>query len=321
MLEFKGLYGQLLRQYIEFKRNLGYKYESEYRYRDFDHFTQDKGCLSVGLTKELLDKWGTKRPNESESNCYKRINDIRNFSIYLNSLGFQSYVPRQSKSYKTTFVPYIFSHTEIQRFFTACDNLPITGYSNLTWVLPAVFRLIYGSGLRVNEALMLKYKDVNIREQYITIRDSKNGQERILPFTDSVNKVLKEYLKYREKLNVPSEYFFIKKDGGFCSRDSIYKWFRKILYHAGISHGGRGLGPRVHDFRHSFCVHSLAVMAEKGLDLYYSLPILSKYIGHSSLEATDKYVRLTADIYPDIMSEMNNLCSYVFPEVNNYETE
>lgn len=321
MLEFQGLYAQLIRDYIEFKRNLGYKYESEYRYRDFDRFTQEQGCMSLGLTKELFDSWGTKRFNETESNRYHRISEIRNFSIYLNSLGIQSYVPRTHKNYKTTFVPYIFSIDEIQQLFESCDNLPITGYSNVTWVLPAVFRLLYGCGLRVNEALLLKCKDVNMKEHYIIIRDTKNNQDRILPFTDSVAEVLNKYLKYREKLNVNSDYFFIKKDGSLCSRDSIYKWFRKILYQAGIPHGGRGHGPRVHDLRHSFSVHSLATMAREGLDLYYSLPILSKYLGHKSLEATDKYVRLTADMYPEIINEMDNLCSYVFPKVNDYETE
>ena len=34
------------------------------------------------------------------------------------------------------------------------------------------------------------------------------------------------------------------------SINSLYKWFRKILWKAGIPHGGRGIGPRVHSFRH-----------------------------------------------------------------------
>lgn len=61
-------------------------------------------------------------------------------------------------------------------------------------------------------------------------------------------------------------------------------------------------------------------MDELGLDLYYALPILSKYLGHKTLEATDKYVRLTEEMYPGIMSQMNQLCSYVFPEVMSHET-
>jgi len=56
-------------------------------------------------------------------------------------------------------------------------------------------------------------------------------------------------------------------------------------------------------------------MSESDLDLYYSLPILSQYLGHQSLEATDKYVRLTSDMYPKLIKEINNLCSYIFPEV------
>ena len=56
-------------------------------------------------------------------------------------------------------------------------------------------------------------------------------------------------------------------------------------------------------------------MAGNGIDLYYSLPILSAYLGHQSLEATEKYVRLTAEMYPGLISEVNNICSYAFPDI------
>jgi len=56
-------------------------------------------------------------------------------------------------------------------------------------------------------------------------------------------------------------------------------------------------------------------MAENGLDLYYSLPILSEYLGHQSLEATDKYVRLTSEMYPGLLNQVAGICSEVFPEV------
>jgi hypothetical protein len=51
------------------------------------------------------------------------------------------------------------------------------------------------------------------------------------------------------------------------------------------------------------------------LDLYYSLPILSKYLGHKSLEATDRYVRLTEEMFPAVLEKANKVCAYVFPEV------
>ena len=110
--------------------------------------------------------------------------------------------------------------------------------------------------------------------------------------------------------------FLQKKNREGYSAESVYIWFRKILFNAGTSHGGRGLGPRLHDVRHPFSVHSLKAMSEAGMDLYYSLPILSNYLGHQSLEATDKYVRLTSDMYPELIQNTNKLCEYVFPEVN-----
>ena len=112
----------------------------------------------------------------------------------------------------------------------------------------------------------------------------------------------------------------MKRNGRCCNPKAIYEWFRKVLWEAGISHGGKGQGPRLHDLRHVFSVHSLVAMAELGLDLYYSLPILSEYLGHQSLEATEKYVRLTSEMYPKLIYDVNSICAYAFPEVNCYET-
>jgi integrase/recombinase XerD len=63
-------------------------------------------------------------------------------------------------------------------------------------------------------------------------------------------------------------------------------------------------------------VHSLATMSKSGLDLYYSLPILSTYLGHQSLEATDSYVRLTAEMYPELIKKSSDICSSVFPVID-----
>ena len=77
---------------------------------------------------------------------------------------------------------------------------------------------------------------------------------------------------------------------------------------------------RLHDLRHTFAVTSLAHMAESGIDLYASLPILSNYLGHQSLGATNHYVRLTSNMYPDLITDVNTVCLDVFPKFKNYET-
>ncbi len=315
-MEFYGANACLIKQYINFKRSMGYALDNTYTFKMFDEFSIKNGADFIGLTKVLADKWAEKRPNESEVTRYKRVNDIINFSVYLNQLGYQTYIPRQLKAYQSTFTPYIFSKEQLSSFFNACDTLEIGRKSPMKYILPVLYRVIYGCGLRVNEALKLKCEDVNLDEGYIVIRETKNGSDRILPISNSLKEICVQYSKcYLSTFN-SCDYFFGQGNGKKFSSDRVYRWFRKILWKAGIPHGGKGMGPRVHDFRHSFSVHSLAEMSRKGLDLYYSLPVLSRYLGHSSLEATDKYVRLTSDMYPELMQDVNSLCSYLFPEVN-----
>jgi hypothetical protein len=77
---FHGANAYFLEQYIAFSRNMGYALKDIYKFRMFDLFTIENGVTPVGLTRELADKWAEKRPNESESNRYKRVNDITNYS-------------------------------------------------------------------------------------------------------------------------------------------------------------------------------------------------------------------------------------------------
>src|SRR5690625_4513848 len=104
-MKFHGVNAYFLEQYIAFKRNLGYSLSNIYTFKMFDEFTIKNEVNSIGLTKELALKWVEKRPNESDITRYKRVNDIINFSVYLNQQGYTSYIPRQLKSPQSTFTP------------------------------------------------------------------------------------------------------------------------------------------------------------------------------------------------------------------------
>lgn len=56
-------------------------------------------------------------------------------------------------------------------------------------------------------------------------------------------------------------------------------------------------------------------MADQGIDLYCSLPILSTYIGHTSILATERYIRLSKEIYPDIETKISSITGMIYPEV------
>lgn len=72
---------------------------------------------------------------------------------------------------------------------------------------------------------------------------------------------------------------------------------------------------RLDFLRHTFACHTLQAAEKRNVDLYAALPILSTYLGHASIQATSQYLRMTAEVYPDIMDAVNALCSYVIPEV------
>ncbi len=68
-----------------------------------------------------------------------------------------------------------------------------------------------------------------------------------------------------------------------------------------------------HCTRHTFAVHSLHNLVSKGEDTYCIMPILSKFLGHKDLRGTERYVRLTHEIYPDINNMMYQLTANIYP--------
>lgn len=318
MYEYKSSLAPFFISYVDFKRSLGYKFQDISTFKNLDQFLCEYSHDdSIGLSEKILSTWCGHRTNESDRNRYNRIVELKGFTAYLNRLGYPSFVPQLPKRYSSTFTPYIFTHEELSRFFDACDRYEYhANYQSLHQILPALFRLLYGCGLRISEALSLRCEDVDLSEGRITIHETKNGEERRLPLSDSLKAVLEQYTAHWRPNTCGREFFFVKQNGEPCSRNTVYHRFRKILFHAGISHGGKGKGPRVHDLRHSFSVHSLASMADQGMDLYYCLPLLSQYLGHKSLAATDTYVRLTAEMYPRLLDKVNRICAFVFPQIS-----
>lgn len=99
--------------------------------------------------------------------------------------------------------------------------------------------------------------------------------------------------------------FFPSPWGGRYPERTIYAYFRRFIWGAGISHGGRGKEPRAHDLRHTFTVHCLKRWVRNALDLTVALLYLSAYLGHAGLKGTQLYLRLTAELYPDIIAAVD----------------
>lgn len=316
---FVGSFGDLLIQFVQFKQSLGYKYIAEEEMlKRFSKFTLNYTVKDYILTKKLVDAWTEKKPTERDVTREKRINNIRQFAKYLANLGYEAYIPYcKIKVDRNSYVPYIFTQEQLRSFFAVCDDIKPHPLSNRHLFLPAIYRLLYGCGLRISEALALKLRDVDLKNGIVTIHGAKFSKDRLTPMSSSLQLYLKRYFVKVHGVSEPEDYFFIKKNKTPIASSTVYKSFRNLLWQSGISHGGKGRGPRLHDFRHTFAVNSLNNMVKNGLDLYCALPVLSTYLGHVSTTATEKYLRLTEEAYPGLLDSVDKLCSYIFPEVTS----
>ncbi|MGX5687414.1 tyrosine-type recombinase/integrase [Arcticibacter tournemirensis] len=318
--KFIGIYAPYLEQYLSHKRQLGFKQQTEKSILSaFDRFTVERAETRLGITVELAQAWMKGGSNLSISYNYHRAVLINLLAAFLNEQGIWSYVMRLPV-FKPTFTPHIYTQSELQRLFDAADNFRITqGTRQAVFAMPALLRLLYATGLRGGEALALSVSDVHLDDQYLAVRDSKNGQERVIPFSDTLARVLRQYSFYRNNLPglIKDSRFFIAPDGRRISHDCFYRWFQRLLSIAGIA-AAHGVTP--HALRHTFAVHSLSMMAEQGTDIYCSLPVLSTYLGHKAIESTNHYVRLVSSMYPGLLKDIDRICINVFPNITGYET-
>jgi integrase/recombinase XerD len=319
MINYKSIFAPFMERLIVMKRGLGFKsIGMEYSYSMFDRFVLRENISVLLITRELADKWSIPRSNESQRTRYIRIAHVAQLSSFLCSLGHTSYIPGLPRI-KHSHIPYIFSREQMAIIFAASDRMMIkcSRYETSISVVPVLFRMLYSTGMRTGEALALRDTDVDIKRKTIFIKGAKNGCDRRIPIAESLAEACENYQTYRNLYAYhmsPANTFFRTHNVENCPRRTVYNWFRRILSEANIPHLGKGIGPRVHDLRHTYSVHTLAKMMEDGLDLYYVLPILSACLGHRSLDATEQYVRLTSDMYPGLIRDLNAVCSYVFPK-------
>ncbi|MBC8390082.1 MAG: tyrosine-type recombinase/integrase [Actinobacteria bacterium] len=308
---------KMLSRFISYKRLQGYKYRSEEESLvRFIKFVEGFGLTENRLSKELVLEYSAKRPHETPRNHANRVSDLKQFVQYLNENGYPAHIPIVSK-YLSSFVPYIFTHDEISRILGAVDRLKPNKRYNSAVVYPVLFRVLYGCGLRISEALNLKVGDVDLKKGVLTIRKSKYEKDRLVPMSESLNSICRRFYRRVHKNSSEDDYFFKNRDGSRRSMYTVYDRFREILWESGIPYCGKGKGPRLHDLRYGFCCHSLKEISDKGIDLYCALPVLSTYVGHSSVRATEKYLRLTKELYPDTVKRTEDITSYVYPEVYN----
>ena len=154
MMGFPGPFADLLSDFVTLKRGTGFKYVKEYGYlKQFALFCINERITEPVLTKELAEGWCRKKPYENERNCHQqRITCLRQFSLYLVSIGLDAYIPvnlEHVRHRKSKYVAYVFSHAEMEKIFLYSNRIYPHRRSTMHLVMPVLIRLLYCTGLRI----------------------------------------------------------------------------------------------------------------------------------------------------------------------------
>lgn len=324
---YKSPLARFMKEFVDLKEAAGIvALRTKWVLLEIDKFYVSEGITEPAVTSRIVEGWRKTRTNDSDRTLYAKYSVWNQLTRFMSRQGHECYIPPlpQYRSTGKGFAPYIFSHDEIGRMMSKADEFRLHDLHmscGLMYV-PAVLRLLYSTGLRISEAMSIRNEDVDFDGGHIIVRKSKNGSERLLPLGKPMADVLRQYVGCRNRMPVrdvaaPSSFLFVKMDGTPGSAGNVYVWFRRILGECGIPFMGDHKGPRVHDLRHTFAVHALVHMARNGMDLYTSMPILSTCLGHKSLSATEQYVRLTLEMYPELAEKTKPVNTFVYPIIRN----
>ena len=295
---FIGPFKNIAPLYIEYKKSLGFDSKSEYsELKRLDKYFYNKGITEVKLTKDMVEEYGMLRENESPQTQAKRLYILKQFAIYLQKMGYYNIYVHHIKPSKidSKFKPYIYSKQNLNKIFEYLDEHQYDKNSIYNCVLPILIRILYGTGIRKGEAINLKHTDVDLDKNILTIYDGKENVTRIVPISNSLSKSCKTY---KSKFLCNEQYFLCDLKGNKISYH-ITEYFQKLLKKLNILRPD-GTPPRLHDFRFTFAVTALEKMDKDGQDLYTTLPILCKFLGHKNIEATEYYLLLAKDYFINI---------------------
>jgi len=323
---FKSQFASLLNGFLTEKRASGYKYNAAAKIlNDIDRFLLEEDAAPCQLATDSSKRWLAKRLGENPITQNKRIVVFRQFALYLARNGIQAYIPHAhyAQHSRSSFAPRIFTFEEMHKLLAAVDDLTLAPSCNSPLghiVIPEIFRVLCGCGLRISEALKLRVKDVNLDEGILDIHEAKFGKHRLVPMAPSITTRLK---RYRERVGEHGNdaYFFPSRDKGPYHPRTIYGVLRQILSTIGLAHGGRNQGPRLHDLRHTYAVHRLIQWYREGVPLSAKIPILATYLGHRNVTATQEYLHLVPELFPEVSKSIERYVGHVIPRSTNNETD
>lgn len=187
----------------------------------------------------------------------------------------------------TVYLPKYYKTATEHRNILTVDEIKELFENSTTEAERAVITLAYGCGLRRTEIERLDYRDVNLKENYIVVRDGKGSKLREVPLSKTTVKTLSDYLKNeREELlennNALEKAFLLNANGRRMLGATANRRLKQVIERAS-NYEITEKEITLHNLRHSIATHLL----EKGADIEF----VRSFLGHAEIDMVQVYAR------------------------------
>ena len=288
----------------------------------FDNYIESRITTQGNLTEDFINSWIGTLSGKSSS-IENEVVVIRQFLKYVQLSGERVFMPAIPKVHED-YIPYIFDDYEIAVIFQSADSIlqrDSKADPYLVIEFPVILRLLYSCGLRIGETVKLTTDDVDIQKGILRLVNTKGDKQRFVPMSNTMTDILMKYCMVMGLLGKRNEWLFpsAKSDSHISDR-AIKRRFEVILKTNGIILEKRKKyerGPCLHCLRHVFAFKSFAKAEQEGKLLNDAVPYLSIYLGHDSLNETEKYLKFSNEMFPESINAFGSFMYDLLPEVDH----
>jgi integrase len=289
--------------YLTLRRSAGFSLkEVALHLRSFAAYSDRRGYQYI--CAQAVIEWAEQVPSLVQR--ARRLGDVARFARYLKAEDPQHEIPPRifGSEHFLRPTPYILSDEQILRILQLAGQ---SGYRTLRrQTYATLFGLLACTGLRVSEAIRLRYDDITA--DGLVIRASKFRKSRLVPLHKTAQAALERYLELRRPYAPFDDHVFIsirRKPLLIADADAA---FRTVVAKMGLPVGGRQRRPTPHCLRHTFAVRSLLTCPDGRDHITKHMLMLSTYMGHSNAALTYWY----QEAVPELMRSIAERCEQHF---------
>lgn len=281
--------------YLAIRRAAGFELEvPEYLLRSFARFAAGRGARHI-RTADVID-WASQAPSRGQR--HHRLCTVVRFARHVWAEDSRHQIPPTDVfgRKRSRRIPFIYSTDDAVRLIRAASELGPNG-SLRPHVYCSLLALLFATGLRISEALALRFDDVT--PEGLVVRKTKFQKSRLVPLHETASEGLSRYIQRRKQVRAVDDWIFVSVRGRRLDRSSVHETFCRLLGSAGL-YRGTGRRPRIHDIRHTFAVNALLACPEGRDEVGRHLLALSTYMGHAKLSDTYWYLESTPQLMQDV---------------------